>query len=317
VITHRVIVVGGGPAGSSCAWRLVQAGVDCLVLDRAAFPRDKTCAGWITPRVLEELEIRAEAYPHGLTVYSSLLIHVKGIPVRLPGTQYAVRRREFDHWLLERSGAPWETHRVKDIQSGKGKFVLDGRYAAQVLIGAGGTHCPVYHQVFREDYPRRGPKIAALEEEFRWPVKVGSPRLWFFERGLPGYSWYVPKTGGFLNVGVGGNQEVLRARGETIREHWDYLIQKLLKHSLIEERKFHPQGYVYHLAGEGPVVQLGEAYLVGDAAGLATRDMGEGIGPAVASGLQAARSVLDGTAFRLNHLDRYSLLPAWIGRLLS
>jgi len=47
--TCDVLIVGGGPAGSSCAWRLAKAGLDVLVLDRARFPRDKVCAGWVTP----------------------------------------------------------------------------------------------------------------------------------------------------------------------------------------------------------------------------------------------------------------------------
>ena len=51
-----VLVVGGGPAGSSCAWRLRRAGLDVVVLDRKAFPRDKVCAGWITPQVARALE---------------------------------------------------------------------------------------------------------------------------------------------------------------------------------------------------------------------------------------------------------------------
>ena len=46
-----VLVVGGGPAGSSCARALHDAGLDVIVLDRAVFPRDKVCAGWITPQV--------------------------------------------------------------------------------------------------------------------------------------------------------------------------------------------------------------------------------------------------------------------------
>ncbi len=49
MIERDVIIVGGGPAGSSCAWRLARHGVKPLVLDRASFPRLKLCAGWITP----------------------------------------------------------------------------------------------------------------------------------------------------------------------------------------------------------------------------------------------------------------------------
>jgi flavin-dependent dehydrogenase len=59
-----VIIVGGGPAGSSCAWSLKRQGVDCLVLDKEPFPRGKPCAGWITPEVVEDLlnEISSKSF---------------------------------------------------------------------------------------------------------------------------------------------------------------------------------------------------------------------------------------------------------------
>ena len=57
----EVLIVGGGPAGSSAAWRLRRAGADVLVLDRERFPRLKLCAGWITPQVVRELEMDLDA----------------------------------------------------------------------------------------------------------------------------------------------------------------------------------------------------------------------------------------------------------------
>ena len=50
-----VLIVGGGPAGSTCAWQLIRAGLDVLVMDRRIFPRDKVCAGWITPAAIDLL----------------------------------------------------------------------------------------------------------------------------------------------------------------------------------------------------------------------------------------------------------------------
>jgi menaquinone-9 beta-reductase len=49
VETCDALIVGGGPAGSTCAWQLRQAGLDVVVIDKTRFPRDKVCAGWITP----------------------------------------------------------------------------------------------------------------------------------------------------------------------------------------------------------------------------------------------------------------------------
>src|SRR5204862_2424285 len=59
------IIVGGGPAGSTCAWALRRAGLKVCVADRAVFPRDKVCAGWITPPVIDALELDVEEYRQG------------------------------------------------------------------------------------------------------------------------------------------------------------------------------------------------------------------------------------------------------------
>src|SRR6187399_1861795 len=106
-----VLVVGGGPAGSSCARRLVRAGLDVVVLDKATFPRDKVCAGWITPAVVDELELDLSDY-----AASRILQPITGFRVAMLGgrdvtlayerpVSYGIRRCEFDDYLLQRSGA--------------------------------------------------------------------------------------------------------------------------------------------------------------------------------------------------------------------
>jgi flavin-dependent dehydrogenase len=63
--TCDVLIVGGGPAGAACAWRLRDSGLRVTILDKATFPRDKVCGGWITPAVLEELKIQPDEYVRG------------------------------------------------------------------------------------------------------------------------------------------------------------------------------------------------------------------------------------------------------------
>src|SRR5690348_15306072 len=63
-----VLIVGAGPAGSSCAWGLRSSRLDVLVLDKASFPRDKICGGWVTPFVLQALEIDPVEYAQGRTL---------------------------------------------------------------------------------------------------------------------------------------------------------------------------------------------------------------------------------------------------------
>src|SRR5437588_4795618 len=91
-----VLIVGGGPAGSSAAWRLRRAGADVLVLDRERFPRLKLCAGWITPEVVRDLEIDLEAYPHRLLTFPRLRVHWGRLQVPIPCVQHSIRRFEFE-----------------------------------------------------------------------------------------------------------------------------------------------------------------------------------------------------------------------------
>ena len=60
-----VIIIGGGPAGSTCAGKLAQGGLDVLIVDKAEFPRSKLCSGWITPGVIDDLKLDVEDYCRG------------------------------------------------------------------------------------------------------------------------------------------------------------------------------------------------------------------------------------------------------------
>ena len=294
----EVIIVGGGPAGSSCAWSLKRQGVDCLVLDKEAFPRTKLCAGWITPEVLQDLQLDIDGYPHRFLSFKKLHFHFSLMGLSPPTLQHSIRRYEFDAWLLERSAAPVETHKVQTIRQQGDEYVIDEQYRCRYLVGAGGTGCPVYRSLFRTLSPRASKKqVVALEEEFPYDYRDDRCHLWFFERELPGYAWYVPKADGYINIGIGAMAEKLKTRGGDIRSHWNHLTRKLYRKRLIRNYAFKPSGYSYYVRGKTDIFRVDNAFITGDAAGLATKDMAEGIGPAVKSGLMAARSITDGTRY--------------------
>lgn len=304
----EALIVGGGPAGAACAARLMQAGLDCLVLDKAAFPRPKVCAGWVTPQVWRTLGVAPADYPHSLTRFESFQVAVKSVCFTLRTHQYAIRRVEFDAWLLNHSGAPVEQHAVKRIERKDGGYEIDGAYWGRYLIGAGGTHCPVQAAFFAAARPRDpGALIAAMEEEFPYPTRDPRCYLWFMQNGLPGYAWYVPKAGGYLNVGIGASAQALKSGGSSLRQHWELLIAKLARDELVTGYSFRPTGHSYYLRRGGGALRVENALLAGDSAGLATLDMGEGIGPALQSGALAAEAVLNGGTYSLKSIPRYSL----------
>jgi menaquinone-9 beta-reductase len=301
-----VLIVGGGPAGSTAAWRLRRAGAEVLVLDRERFPRLKLCAGWITPEVVRELEMDLEDYPRRLLTFRRLCVHFGRLRIPVPCVQHSIRRFEFDAWLLERSGAAFEQHNVRHITPDGEGFVVDGEFRCRFLIGAGGTRCPVYRELFRELNPRASElQIVTLEHEIPYDWQDRDCHLWFFGHGLPGYSWYVPKERGWLNVGVGGMAARMKSAGQDIRQHWSYLTDTL-EGSLAPGARYDPTGYSYYLRGRLDVVRRGNAFITGDAAGLATRDLGEGIGPAIRSALRAAQAIVAGAPYRLDDVTGVS-----------
>jgi menaquinone-9 beta-reductase len=317
VRTCDVLIVGGGPAGAAAAWQLRHRGADVLVLDKEVFPRLKLCAGWITPEVVRDLEMDITAYPHRFLTFNRLHIHIKGLHFGVASVQHSIRRFEFDAWLLQRSGAPVVQHTVRNIRVDGDGYVIDDQFRCRYLIGAGGTRCPVYRTLFRELNPRVSElQTVTLEHEIEYDWKDPTCHLWFFEKGLPGYSWYVPKQNGWLNVGIGAMADRLKAGGEDIRVHWSRFIA-ILDKKLAPGARYEPTGYSYFLRGPVDVVRRDNAFIAGDAAGLATRDMAEGIGPAIRSGVRAAQSILDGTPYRLDDVTGASLGGGWVSRGLD
>jgi len=311
MIYSEVIIVGGGPAGSTCAWQLKQHGLDCLILDKQEFPRTKLCAGWIQLQVIDDLRINVNEYPHSLVKFDKFHVHLHSRELKLKVRQYAIRRYEFDHWLLQRSGARIFRHEARNIKKENDLYIIDNLYQGKYLVGAGGSSCPVYNTFFRQIYPRaKDLSVVALEEEFPYEYKDENCHLWFLQNKLPGYSWYVPKSNGYLNIGIGGFAEKLKVQNEDIKNYWQLFIKELDRLALVRNYPFKARGYMYYVRDNQEQVQIDNAFIIGDAAGLATRDMGEGIGPAVKSGLLAAEAILKRKTLSLRTIKKYSF-PRW------
>jgi len=296
-----VLIVGGGPAGSTCAWRLAAAGLDVLVLDKKTFPRDKVCAGWITPQVIEALAVDTADYQQGrvLQPIHNLRTGVLGGPeitTRYGHTvSYGIRRCEFDDYLLRRSGARLRLgEALTGLERDGEQWIANGAIRAPLVVGAGGHSCPVARMLGAKLGSGEG-VVAAQEVEFEMSpdqaracrVAADTPEL-FFCPELDGYGWCFRK-GDFLNIGLGRQDkhrlaervaqfcEFLKARGKVSGDIPD----AFHGHAYLLYRQRHPRP----LLGDG-------ALLVGDAAGLAYGQSGEGIRPAVESGLLAAEAIL-------------------------
>jgi len=299
VTTCEVLIVGGGPGGSSCAWALRRAGVDVLVMDRARFPRDKICAGWITPHVVEALELNTGDYAaNGLTLQPITGFRTGVVDGPAVDTSYdrivsyGIRRCEFDHYLLQRSRARLLTETpLRSLVRRGDTWVANDEIEAPVVIGAGGHFCPVAKMVGRTNRPEG--LIVAQEAELQLPaeaaclVSATRPELYFCD-DLEGYGWCVRK-GNYLNVGLGRREN--GAFPAHVKDFVAWLERSGRAPAIATKARW--KGHAYLLAGSvsTPLVDDG-LLLIGDAAGLAYPESGEGIRTAVESGLRAARTLL-------------------------
>jgi len=294
------LIVGGGPAGSTCARLLRLAGWQVRVMDRARFPRDKVCAGWVTPGVFRLLDLDPSEYrATGLTIqditgFRTSVMGDPAVETRYGATiSYAIRRCEFDTFLLNRSGAEViHSTPLSSLERRGGEWVANDAITARVVVGAGGHFCPVArtldHAARARDTVR---PVVAKEAEFR--LEDGDsgadgqmPEL-FFCRDLEGYGWCVRK-GRYLNIGLGR-----REHGD-LNPHIQDFMAFLERNGLARRASFvRWRGHAYLASGTGPRPLIADGVLVvGDSAGLAYPESGEGIKPAVESGRLAAETLI-------------------------
>lgn len=324
------LIVGGGPAGSACAWALERAGVDTIILDKSAFPRDKICGGWITPQVVAELEVGSDYAVHR-TLQPITGFRVGCIDGHITETQYGeavsygIRRFEFDEYLVRRSGARLlEQQPIRSIEKTDTFWIVNGTIKARMLIGAGGHFCPVARHL----NPTLGGEVivAAQEAEFEMTprqqdacrVNGEIPELYFC-RDLRGYGWCFRKRN-FLNIGLGRLDSHRLA--EHVADFADYL-RRANRIAFDLPRK--PLGHAYLLYGKTRRDFTGDALLlIGDAAGLAYSQSGEGIRPAIESGLLAAKILIEANgdygratldAYRTALAKRFGNRQDWSARI--
>lgn len=313
--TCDVLIVGGGPAGSTCARTLRRAGLDVLIMDKSVFPRDKVCAGWITPQVVQELDLDVEDYRQG-RVLQPINSFITGMGERANAAvnyhkvvSYGIRRCEFDHYLLEHSGARLRLGEAwQSMQRQGDRWLVNGEISAPLVIGAGGHFCPVA-RFLGAHLGKEERAISAQEIEFelnesqaaQCSVTGERPELYFCD-DLKGYGWCFRK-GNYLNVGLG------REGNHRLAEHVQTFARSLAAQGRIPvdlPGKFKGHAYLLYAHGNRPVIADG-VMIIGDAAGLAYTQSGEGIRPAIESGLMAAANALalnrDYRRERLSHYE--------------
>ncbi len=293
-----VAVVGAGPAGSASALRIMQLRPDVrvLLLDAAAFPRDKTCGDGVAAHVFDLFDAL------GVPDLRPLGPAVSGLRLRSPAGQVVARRcarpnhpiprAVLDAMLVEAAvarGALLRRHRVRSLRVEADHVVLDDALRARVVIGADGANSAVRRLIGAPSPP---PRAVAVAIRGYAPVTAHPDELVIeFAKGrYPAYAWAFPVGDGRANVGFG----VFDRRGGGSRRELLAALHRLLPGQAPDPATV--RGHHLPLSTGPRHHPDGRVLLAGDAAALVNPLTGEGIYDAVASGALAAHAALLGAA---------------------
>ena len=301
-----VIVVGAGPAGSTCAYRLASAGASVLLLDRARFPRDKPCGGGVTGRAARLLPFSIVPVVEDTVTSVKMRLRYGPWSERGGGDPLVLmtQRLRLDAYLVERAAAAGaevrEEVKVTAAEAGPDAATVtaDGEVlTAETVIGADGVNGTCAKALALGGNQALG---VALEGNVAYGrLGDGYRGRAVLELGLVpgGYGWVFPK-GDHANIGIGGWEK----EGSRLRAS---LAELCAAHGVDVEELEGVRGYRLPLRSPGSTLARGRAALIGDAAGLVDPVSGDGIFEAFLSGKLAAVAVTDLLDGRADGLEPY------------
>jgi len=312
-----IVVIGGGPAGSTAAFLLASRGYDVILADKRHFPRPKLCAGLLTWKSIDLLERIFNLTPADLIAQGLITNHTHDYRVYRGSTEiargrldfpfYFIDRTTYDHFWLQKAtqagtrAITGQAARQVDPDAGSVTLSNGTRIQAQLIIGADGVWSIARRSIFNSvDQQRRWKDQLAMTIESRLAGADGKPYRNYaaLHFGITpwGYAWSFPNQGHRI-VGIAA---LHRKSDQPLRAGFDRFLSAIgvqRKELGMSKGLPLPMGNYLDPPGRGRVL------LVGDACGLADPLLGEGIYYAHRSAEIAARCIMD-TGPGYDHLAR-------------
>lgn len=328
---NSVVIVGAGPAGCATSLFLSKLKIKHTILDKAVFPRDKTCGDALSGKVVyvlkqlnEDILLNFQQKPHtfmpswGLKFVApngkSLEIPFKRNPAAekfAPG--FVSKREDFDYEMFKLLDPAYATilqgtaltdleynsngginlQCEKETATGKEKLVLN---QVLMVVGAEGDRSLVAKKLagIRKENKHYVAGIRAYYEGIKDLHPENYIELHFLEELLPGYFWIFPLPNGMANVGAGILSETASRKKVNLKAD---MLRAIEQNPGIRERFAQArmlgkvEGWGLPLGSKKRKISGKHFLLTGDAASLIDPFTGEGIGNALYSGMLAAAHI--------------------------
>lgn len=315
-----VLIIGAGPAGSSCALLLNDAGIKVTVLDKAAFPRDKICGDALSPDVINQL-LRIRPSLRERFNQQSDRRKITGLRMVAPSGEdfelylnknqdkdiegFVMPRMEFDRTMNEEVRTAPHVNLIENVKVNKLTQEKDGLlvettagdWKAKMVIGADGAHSVVAKQLagYEMDRNHYCAAMRVYYENVEWDQDGDLIELHFLPEVSPGYLWVFPMEGNKANVGIGMLSKYVAEKNVNLRKELD---KALTSHPRLAPRFKNAKpmesvkGFGIPLGSKKFKLSGDNYLLVGDAASLVDPMTGEGVGNAMRSGRFAAEHIV-------------------------
>ena len=324
---YDVIIVGAGPAGSPAALYAHRLGLNCILLDKAVFPRDKICGDALSGksvRLMRELNLlegveklegsEINRITFGSPSHSQFDVHLKGNKNNDFITKgYVVPRKIFDNFLFKKADELTETRQgftVNDIIyendniSGVKGTNIEGKEEilnAPIIMGCDGANSIIARKLglYEMDMENTAVAIRCYYEGVEG--LSNQIELHYVSEVKPGYFWLFPAGNGKANIGIGLSKNDAKKEDRTLRQIMDEIVQSDYFRSRFGNARplEKPVGWNLPL-GRIQRKNHGNGFmLLGDAAGLVDPFTGEGIGNAMV----AAKHAMQVASKAKNHKD--------------
>ena len=324
---YDVIIVGAGPAGSTAALYAHRLGLNCILLDKAVFPRDKICGDALSGksvRLMRELNLlegveklegsEINRITFGSPSHSQFDVHLKGNKNNDFITKgYVVPRKIFDNFLFKKADELTETRQgftVNDIIyendniSGVKGTNIEGKdeiLNAPIIMGCDGANSIIARKLglYEMDMENTAVAIRCYYEGVEG--LSNQIELHYVSEVKPGYFWLFPAGNGKANIGIGLSKNDAKKEDRTLRQIMDEIVQSDYFRSRFGNARplEKPVGWNLPL-GRIQRKNHGNGFmLLGDAAGLVDPFTGEGIGNAMV----AAKHAMQVASKAKNHKD--------------